>query len=551
MGGMPLDPLSPAARGRPQWWLPVACSLAGWLIVFATVPATLQDFPLDDDWAFSYGAFRFARGEGIHYSGWAAMPQLGQWLWAWPFIKVLGFNHEALRVATIALSFGALAAFGDLLAGSGLPPWRAAFAAATLGLTPLFFLLQGTFMTDVPALSFSLIALAFYERGLAGSGYGVLAIAALAAMFGALTRQHTLAAPAAVGLAWLVRGRKRRAAIVAVAVPLAVGVATHLWFESRPDVIRLQPAPAPVASLISFPFVALHFCGLVCLPVLAFTRAPVSYKAFTLALCGMLTGALLLWCYARSLPYGPLFPYSQNILTPWGALGAQRGTGPTLDTLVAGVRPLVLDPWPHLNPCARLFFTLAGCVGAAGLVARALAQPTALLGLPALFGLIQIPLILMSQIIIDRYFLALLPGALAIAATGTPVYTRRLAGFGLLLASGALSVGLIHDWLSWNGARWKLGRAAVAAGTAPQDIEGGFEWNGWQALEHPPTRAPSAERGFVLDSTAMWFKHVTGRYVLSFSPLPGTLGVKSEPYTLWLSPGERQFYLLRWTGPRR
>src|SRR5262249_14601045 len=137
----------------PPLVLPLLASGCAWALLFATVPWGQQDFPLNDDWAFARGAFALALGQGIHYEGWASMPQLGQWLWASPFIWVLGTSHAALRVSTIAISWLGLWAFYDLLRQQEAPPGQAALTTAVLAFNPLFFLLQGTFMTDVPALS--------------------------------------------------------------------------------------------------------------------------------------------------------------------------------------------------------------------------------------------------------------------------------------------------------------------------------------------------------------------------------------------------------------
>src|SRR5919202_557944 len=83
---------------------PLACvllaSAACWVVLFAAVPPAAQDFPLDDDWAFSRGAFEFLNGRGVRYLNWASMPQLGQWLWAAPFVWLLGESHVALRLST-------------------------------------------------------------------------------------------------------------------------------------------------------------------------------------------------------------------------------------------------------------------------------------------------------------------------------------------------------------------------------------------------------------------------------------------------------------------
>jgi len=82
----------------PLWPLALCLAVWGvlWVLLFIILPPGRQEFPLNDDWAFSKGVFEFARGEGLHYQGWASMPLLGQWLWAFPFVRLLGESHVAL-----------------------------------------------------------------------------------------------------------------------------------------------------------------------------------------------------------------------------------------------------------------------------------------------------------------------------------------------------------------------------------------------------------------------------------------------------------------------
>src|SRR5262245_31902280 len=102
-----------------QWWredgrplaLVLLVSVASWLLLFAVIPPGTQDFPLDDDWAFARSAVDFANGRGVHYYGWASMPQFGQWLWSWPFVRLFGPSFAVLRISTILLSLLGIAAF--------------------------------------------------------------------------------------------------------------------------------------------------------------------------------------------------------------------------------------------------------------------------------------------------------------------------------------------------------------------------------------------------------------------------------------------------------
>jgi 4-amino-4-deoxy-L-arabinose transferase-like glycosyltransferase len=516
-----------------------------WGLLFACFPPEHQDFPLNDDWAFGRGAILFAGGEGIHYGKWASMPQLGQWLWACPFVWLLGPSFFTLRLSTIVLSWFGLWAFYDLLRQQNVAAPRAAFAAAVLALNPLFFLLQGTFMTDVPALSLALGALALYARALRQGHKGWLVCACAVAVLAAITRQNTLAVSATAAMfVWRERSLCRCGKWwLSVLLPAIVGVAVHLWFQQRMDVRALKPVLLPPAPLLLLPFVLLHFAGLAALPLLVLAPRVASWKTFAWALGLMLGFAGYWYLYGVYLPYGGLFPYTDNMLTPHGAFAGSRLSG---GLLVAGTRPLVL------SLSQRVFLSLLGSVAAAMLVTRIWDRwrsETRFSPL-VLFSLCQIPFLLIVEGIYDRYLLFFLPGILFLA---TPAVTEKMnvgrwprsVGIASLAVFGILSVALMHDWLSWNAARWQLGRRAVQQRHInPLSIEGGVEWDGWYAAVGGEVSRTGGLRWPVLPFTREWFPSITGRYCLSFSELTGTRRMDAEPYSLWLSPGSRQFYLL-------
>src|ERR1051326_6354174 len=84
--------------------VPVGCALGSFTLAWAVVLWLVPNSSVSvwDDWAYARGALAFIAGDGIHYYGWASMPELGQWLWAWPFVKLLGPSSATLRIATIA-----------------------------------------------------------------------------------------------------------------------------------------------------------------------------------------------------------------------------------------------------------------------------------------------------------------------------------------------------------------------------------------------------------------------------------------------------------------
>jgi hypothetical protein len=575
--------IAPVQRTIPPIVWPILGSVLAWGFLCVVLPPSRQNFPLVDDWSYAHGAFRFARGEGIHYGNWGSMPQLGQWLWACPFVWVFGETHFALRLSTLVLSWLGLIAFYDLMRQEGIEACKAALAVGALAANPLFFLLQATFMTDIPSLSMALIALAFYGRALGRAHLGLLAMAFLAAILGAITRQTTVATCAAAALMlWRDETLRRRILWwIGVLGPGIVGVAVHFWFQkTRTDIIRMEIRPAEPPDLALLPYFLVHLCGLAILPVLA-TRVGKfniftlfmsilngSWKRFGMAALRVAIGtrywktfgiaALLMtigagyWCTQGRLPlFGGIFPYSDGMIT---ACGAYSGY------LVPGERPILL------GMTERTILTVLGCLGGAFLLAALFRRDWSIrsMGAISLFTIFQLGFILVAPDIWDRYALMLFPGALAlVSANDAPSRRETLepwrwsAGLAVAGLFGVISVALMHDWFAWNSARWELGRRAVAQrGIAPTDIEGGFEWNGWHT---PPADGQSREwrnffksldkvadtpRGLALLPTRVWFDHVTGRYALSFTPLAGAKVLDEEPYNQWLLPGERKFYLL-------
>lgn len=542
--------------------LVVLASAAAWAVIFAAVPYSEQDFPLADDWAYARGAIAFAHGQGLHYFSWSPMPQLAQWLWAAPFLWLSGNSLAALRLAMILVSWPGLWAFYELLRQEEFSEAKAALGAATLALHPLFFLIQGSFMTDVPSLSLCLVALAFYGRAFRGGRAGWLAAAAGAAVLAAVNRQNTVAAPAAAALVLLGRRdlRWRPGWLVAVLVPMVVAVAVHQWFNARTDVVHSSPGLPPEAWSPALPFVIVLHCGLAALPMLLLQPRPRSRKSGGIGLAALvlMLGSAYYWHEfvlnsqrmaqdpsvpeqerrqilerrQQWLPRGGLFPYIDGHIGWWGAYSEW--------TLVGGdTRPVILT-----EP-VRWTLSLLGCVAGAGLIMRLIENGGngRLWGLLPLFTLVSIPLIYVSPSIFDRRLLFLFPGVLYVAGLA-PRGPRLLwvPSLGALALFAAAALGITHDSLAWNAARWKLGRRAVAEGKDAWEIEGGFEWDGWYSPEEIVPPVPG--RKYLLGFTRQRFAHVNARYALSFYPFPGVRVLDHEPYFQWLRPGRYAFYLI-------
>jgi 4-amino-4-deoxy-L-arabinose transferase-like glycosyltransferase len=538
----------PASRAA----LVVAVALVlAWMLVMGSIPGS-QDFPLGDDYAFAQGAIRFARGEGVHYGYHASIPLLGQWLWATPFLWVGSeWPHVALRISTVLLGGLGLCAFYDLLRRDGFDPGQAGFLTGVLAFNPLYFLLQGTFMSDVPALAFALIALALYRRAMDTDSLWTLIGAALAAILAVSTRQNAIAAPLAIAVVVALRPdlRRRWSWGVAIALPILIGISIQAWFTSRRDIWPIQATLELNMTFLAVWAIVAQMVGLLLLPVLLQNAFAVSRSAphaprftkliFPIA-CLLVIVALVYWgtrltkmqVMVPGDDFQPWFPYTMPMLGPYGPFSAVQGYGP------------LFLPVP-----ARQLLTVVGIFAAAAVISRLLNAPLkrSYSSPIVLYSVIQGLLFILAPRIYDRYFLVLLPGVMAAIAERTEVsVARRRIGWLGLTAMAMFSIALMHDWLSWNEARWSLGRKAVANGIHPWEIEGGLEWNGWYDPATQPDLPPISGMAEILltYNLDLHFFHVIGRYDLSAERLAHTLVRDRWPYTVWLPPGRRFFLLL-------
>lgn len=576
-----VDPAAELAVEEPRessqvWplWLMALCFILPWVVIFAFVPAGVQNFPINDDWAFSKGLRDLLDGKSLLkdksdavYQGWAAMPLFGQWLWALPWIAVLGFSHLTLRLSTISLSWLGLWAFYDLLRQNGMSRKTAAFITVALAWTPYIMFLSATFMTDITSLSFCLIALAFYSRALRHDSSRMLLLATIAALFGTTTRQNTVMAPAAavVLLSLDPRARKQVGWWLALAIPIAVGVWLHRWCAHRADTMPRSIQYIEWDQALHAPYYLLHFMGLFTLPVLIMFKGPGSRKIYAISAGAVVVFAALVLGTSRHFFNGsldwynrvPWFPY-MDIWFPEAQHIQGNGVG--------------WFPPIYLSLRSRITLSVLGIIGMILLLPRVMEaarrwrHPDMLLA----FTVLQLLLLFLSPILYDRYFVSLLPGFFAIAAhLGSPAYiVRPWLGAPALVAAATFSTAVTHDMLETHSAVWRLGDRAVEQGIPsegiaklkPQEIDGGMEWDGWYSPSPARWRYINIKhislRGVNWKFNQANWDHLPGFYAISVATPYQLLRaqdraglsrvVDEESLTLWATPGQRKVYLLKY-----
>jgi hypothetical protein len=94
-----------------------------------------------------------------------------------------------------------------------------------------------------------------------------------------------------------------------------------------------------------------------------------------------------------------------------------------------------------------------------------------------------------KEAVFDRYlFPLLLGGAISMACFLDQSRLVWWRGSVVLGAMALFTVGGLHDYFAFNGARWQLAGAALEQGIRPADISAGWEINGWFRSELPQDR---------------------------------------------------------------
>jgi hypothetical protein len=141
----------------------------------------------------------------------------------------------------------------------------------------------------------------------------------------------------------------------------------------------------------------------------------------------------------------------------------------------------------------------------------------------------------------DRYLVPLVPFLLflntdRLARDGVAATIRRSASAVLIIFSAVFAVAGTRDYLTWNRVRWEaLAQLLQTAGVSTQDIDGGFEYNGW-FLYDPKEKLNEPH------NKSWWVKN--DKYMIAFTKNPGFKVVKHYDYSNWMPPTIRTLFLL-------
>lgn len=545
-----------------------------WLASLSLVQP-IGNFPLNDDWAFARTVKHLLQTGEYYPTPWAAMPLVTQTLWGALFCLSAGFSFSALRCSTLVMSFAALLFTYTALRHVHPSRFAALVGSLTLLFNPIFFALSNTFMTDVPFTAIMLGAAVFLFRNLVGGSTFDFVMGSSLAVAATLSRQLALAIPASFCLCLIWMRGLRRGWWARALAPLLLSIAGllgyHLWLKTTGrlpasfDKMNLRvywmlsDAQLILTGLNRHLGAAALYLGWFAIPMaaLSFYESLTMRKRMRVFLAAFGSATAFILCFAGDLIHlRALMPATGNILVP-------QGIGPLT---LSGALDRESTDVPSIGNGFWLVVTIIAVLGGAlllgGLVAgvcrnwRAFCVwklPPELAG--SVFFLTSLGGYLFTILVVggwDRYYLPALPlllaGVAALAAEGSaqPPRERRKfigapPGFAiiaccLLVFMAFISICGTHDYFSWNRARWKA-LTALTAGrkVTPEDVDGGFEFNGWY-LYSPDYKSPRGKN--------FWWVH-RDDYMVAFARQPGYGIAEKYQYSNWLPPAQRKILVLK------
>jgi len=555
-------------------------------ILLAILVNPIGNFPSNDDWAFGWTVKTLVTTGEFRLSDWAAPNLLPQVLIGALFTLPVGFSFTALRFSTLTLGLaGVLVTYGLLReanAGRGV----ALFGASTVAFNPLYFPLANTFMTDVPSFTFFVssvycVILGFKRRCVWAFGLG-LALAFIAI----LNRQSSVIIFPALALAYFCKdglnNRTIRNAIIVCTSAAALYIAYPQWLKltGRASIMYdvqtnqlLQLYSNEILHVGStyarnIAIMAIYL-GMFTLPFLIIVfAAQYSSLAAWQQRTGIVPAVLIVATAAVYFAAKKPMPLTGNILNSFD-IGGQSlpGYEAFLGPLTVG---LIRWIWRLL--------TVLGVVGAALLLGCALAaigqlrrtagqnfaangksekawQMLFIVGLTLMYLLTVAGL--EERYWFDRYLIVCLPLLMMVASMVMDTLKARksrieaiASATALLTFYGGITVAGTQDHLASNRVLWQALNSAIGQGKiAPDQIDGGFEFNGWYFGNRLATCNPIYSDSIVqINADVLDFKclydNEKWEYKMSYVPEPGFVVEHEYQFKRWLPWGNQHLYLL-------
>ena len=538
------------SKPQPRVWSEADWRIVGALCgVVVLLPALVSlaagsfSLPQNDDWAYRRTAEHFAQTGHMVFTGWGVMTLVGQILWSWPFLRLLGDHGWVFGISTAVLAvIGILCAY--YVARRVLEPSWAATAVLLVAAVPGFAWSTSTFMTDVPAFVAETACLALGVAALSRQGWprwALLGGAMAVGLFGFSIREFAVAAPIAVLLcAGAGDSHRRRWYLAAAFVGLVVCSVLYWWSTRLPGSIHQTITGPSGASIVgaAHEYYTMAFMLSPVVALAAWRRIKWRLSRATVTAFGVFVLGAAIAVQSHVLLLG-------NYLQPLGFVGA---------ALLLGARQAVLPAplWDLLNLVGLVSGGLLAGIAVTVVDRRTFRRWSASewgtpIGVVWVFGAVYATGVVaygsITSEFYDRYLWPLVfVVAVLLLHYNQPAPRREWPPRvnGIVVALSALLVfattALTINADTYSAARWHAGQIAVSHGVPAKSVDAGMEWVGahatgvvnkslhptapayepWYALVEPDFRECAVVSGSPLSYPTLDFVKTLNYEVLGF-----------------------------------
>jgi dolichyl-phosphate-mannose-protein mannosyltransferase len=548
---------------RTEWRTMLILPL--WFVAVAMAIGVRREIPVIDDWTYAWSVERlFAEGR-FEVLDWSAVYPLGHSLWGAAWSLVFGFSFATLRLSTLTLSLVATCALYLILRELAARPRVALLGALTAAVNPVVLLLSSSFMTDIPFVAWTLLALLCYIRAMRRSQIHLVWWGGAWACMAFLDRQIALLTPLAALPLIMPRPRSeptRSSVLWALGATWGAMLVCSLLMMSlvKPTgemlklVDRLQELLAlPVTSYVRNNLYILSTVAFYALPALLAMAAVRRLWRRPLLFVVTVSVAVIMFGLAGEIPI-PLRPGNTwSLVEVGGSRGLINGILPPSDRTTIGMvlrgagllafgLALMSLSWRdgHSAPAPPAFTWRPGFRRLLDAAATLSMSPRMPLVIYLIAYLVLANVLWMYN---DRYLIVLLPVVVALALGGRQqgADVPRLAWIAIAIFAAVAVVGT-RDALRFNQSLHDSWQSLVDSGVPPSDVDAGYVWNGWWLYAHPTNLA----KGQTVQDVPWITTERRSTYVLSKSVLTGYDVVRAVAWTDDLPwPGPDQFLILK------
>lgn len=496
------------------------------------------EMPLNDDWVYALDVVSSVKKARLNFLGIESA-------WGIPQVYIMSLFAPENNLHVILRFFGILSSFGTIILlyflVSRISKNKTAILLLLLGVIvfPPFFLVSMSFMTDNLFLCLITLASLLFDLAFEQKSQKKLLFGLVICCIALLQRQFAVlfVIPLSLSAVFLYKKNRKMSITTAagtVFIILTYFFAKNWWFNNagikfEPNLIVNNNLFYRFELICVFLFYAGLISSSVFLSINYFSDKPVIIwnKVFFIKLMLMMG---IVYLEMQRIHTNIDAPFNGNLFSAFGIFRENE--------VLLGTRPTIYPDY---------FRYFIGSLGLVFFIPLMLSQSREnrlekIVGffyelrfgaVTVMFGIVYLYVLILRGIFFDRYYLPFLPALLVLASmliNQFKVKKTPVLGFLILSLIFVFTTTQSIDYFKWNEARWNLADGLKNQGVSVNDIDGGYEWNGWNGkiMNAPPLSAVS-----------------TAKYFVSFSAVNNFRVVRTVGwYSIW-PPHHRTIYLLQ------